>query len=120
MRSSKLEGIAFLLLLVAALCADGLPGLVGPLAALGVAALAGWLVWLAHRIPREGRCKAVYYKTCPNCGAHLDPQEPCDCEREQKESRPGVITTRTANRKDKCKPIYSTPLFYRGKRRLSN
>ena len=20
-----------------------------------------------------------YYRTCPNCGAHLDPGEPCDC-----------------------------------------
>ena len=20
-----------------------------------------------------------YYKTCPFCGAHLDPGEPCDC-----------------------------------------
>lgn len=20
-----------------------------------------------------------YYRTCPDCGAHLDPQEPCDC-----------------------------------------
>lgn len=21
----------------------------------------------------------VYYKTCPHCGAHLDPGEVCDC-----------------------------------------
>ena len=21
----------------------------------------------------------MYYKTCPNCGAHLDPGELCDC-----------------------------------------
>lgn len=21
-----------------------------------------------------------YYNTCPNCGANLDPGEPCDCE----------------------------------------
>lgn len=20
-----------------------------------------------------------YYRTCPDCGAHLDPGEPCDC-----------------------------------------
>lgn len=22
----------------------------------------------------------MYYKTCPKCGAHLDPGERCDCE----------------------------------------
>lgn len=22
----------------------------------------------------------AYYQTCPECGAHLDPGEPCDCE----------------------------------------
>ena len=26
----------------------------------------------------------AYYSTCPDCGAHLDPGEPCDC-REEKE-----------------------------------
>lgn len=24
--------------------------------------------------------KHAEYKTCPECGAHLDPQERCDCE----------------------------------------
>ncbi len=24
----------------------------------------------------------MYYKTCPHCGAHLDPGERCDCKRE--------------------------------------
>ena len=28
----------------------------------------------------------AYYKTCPNCGAHLDPQERCDCA-EKEESK---------------------------------
>lgn len=23
-----------------------------------------------------------YYRTCPYCGAHLDPGERCDCQRE--------------------------------------
>lgn len=27
----------------------------------------------------------AYYKTCPNCGAHLDPGETCDCETEEVE-----------------------------------
>ena len=22
------------------------------------------------------------YRTCPECGAHLDPEEKCDCEKE--------------------------------------
>ena len=25
-----------------------------------------------------------YYKTCPHCGAHLDPGERCDCKDEKK------------------------------------
>lgn len=26
-----------------------------------------------------------YYKTCPECGAHLDPCEKCDCQEEDEE-----------------------------------
>ena len=26
-----------------------------------------------------------YYKTCPECGAHLDPGEKCDCQEEAEE-----------------------------------
>lgn len=26
-----------------------------------------------------------YYRTCPNCGAHLDPCETCDCQNAEKE-----------------------------------
>ena len=22
----------------------------------------------------------TYYRTCPDCGAHLDPEEKCDCQ----------------------------------------
>lgn len=25
-----------------------------------------------------------YYKTCPHCGAHLDPGEVCDCREKEK------------------------------------
>ncbi len=25
-----------------------------------------------------------YYRVCPNCGAHLDPDEACDCQHETK------------------------------------
>lgn len=29
-------------------------------------------------------CKE-YFNTCPHCGAHLDPGEPCDCRETEKE-----------------------------------
>lgn len=32
-----------------------------------------------------------YYRTCPNCGAHLDPCESCDCDK--KETALGVSST---------------------------
>ena len=28
-----------------------------------------------------------FYKTCPRCGANLDPGELCDCEQEEKRIR---------------------------------
>lgn len=39
----------------------------------------------------------AYYNTCPNCGANLDPGEPCDCEkeREDREEFYRSITKRT-------------------------
>lgn len=44
---------------------------------------------------REGGCfwedvhRAVkpYYRTCPKCGAHLDPGEVCDCMKKKSRSR---------------------------------
>lgn len=32
-----------------------------------------------------------YYKTCPRCGAHLDPGETCDCVR--KELKAAIMST---------------------------
>ncbi len=29
----------------------------------------------------------AYYNTCPNCGANLDPGEPCDCEKEKEKEK---------------------------------
>lgn len=54
---------------------------------------------------REGGCfwedvhRAVkpYYRTCPKCGAHLDPGEVCDCMK--KKPLPALPTPRTANNK---------------------
>lgn len=36
------------------------------------------------------RIDFMYYKTCPHCGAHLDPGESCDCKRE---AAPGAANT---------------------------
>lgn len=33
-----------------------------------------------------------YYKTCPLCGAHLDPGESCDC-RDKEEAARGAANT---------------------------
>lgn len=33
----------------------------------------------------------MYYKTCPECGAHLDPGEKCDCLKEAKK-RAGYLS----------------------------
>lgn len=33
-----------------------------------------------------------YYKTCPLCGAHLDPGESCDC-RDKEEAARGATNT---------------------------
>ena len=33
-----------------------------------------------------------YYKTCMYCGAHLDPGETCECEKERTADKPTVQT----------------------------
>lgn len=30
------------------------------------------------------------YRECPNCGAHLDAGEPCDCTNKEREPRPAA------------------------------
>ena len=32
--------------------------------------------------------KRTYFKTCPHCGARLDPGEKCDCRKAKAEARP--------------------------------
>ena len=44
-----------------------------------------------------------YYKTCPHCGAHLDPCEVCECK---EEAAPGTRNTKAANRTDCNHTIY--------------
>ena len=33
-----------------------------------------------------------FYKTCPHCGANLDPGERCDCQ-DKEETAPGATNT---------------------------
>lgn len=33
------------------------------------------------------------FRTCPLCGAHLDPGERCDCQDEKEEAPPNVRST---------------------------
>ena len=30
------------------------------------------------------------YRECPNCGAHLDAGEPCDCAQKERDPRPAA------------------------------
>lgn len=30
------------------------------------------------------------YRECPNCGAHLDAGEPCDCTHKERDPRPAA------------------------------
>jgi len=41
----------------------------------------------------------MYFKTCEECGAHLDPGERCDCEKNEK-ARPGRRTDSKNNSLD--------------------
>lgn len=43
----------------------------------------------------------AYFNTCPNCGANLDPGEPCDCvenkQREEEEIRKSLSVDKKTN-----------------------
>lgn len=41
----------------------------------------------------------AYYNVCSNCGAHLDPGEPCDCKREQEKQSEFFAQRMRANRR---------------------
>ncbi len=40
----------------------------------------------------------AYYRTCPSCGANLDPGEVCDCRTNEKERPPRCIGTTPGKR----------------------
>ena len=39
-----------------------------------------------------------YYRTCPDCGAHLDAGERCDCLEEQNRNKTGTTNNEKFNR----------------------
>ncbi|MEA4955886.1 MAG: hypothetical protein VB096_10325 [Pseudoflavonifractor sp.] len=50
-----------------------------------------------------------YYRTCPACGANLDPGETCDCI---KDAAPGATNTQDGKAEQiSSKPNYSTPIL---------
>ncbi len=40
------------------------------------------------------------YKTCPYCGAHLDPGETCDCQKETAQSDQGEGNSSEQSKKE--------------------
>lgn len=53
----------------------------------------------------------TYYRTCPHCGAHLDPGERCDCQ--DKKTAPGAANT--GDRKDESATNTFAPIVPGGK-----
>lgn len=49
----------------------------------------------------------MYYKTCPNCGAHLDPGEICDCSEKEK----GRPVRKAPDGQEKRQGIVSVPIL---------
>lgn len=50
---------------------------------------------------------SIPYKVCPNCGAHLDPGERCDCEQQHADPAPkstGEYADKPATETPKTKP----------------
>ena len=41
-------------------------------------------------LQKEGGITMAYYRTCEWCGAHLDPQETCECREDGIEKAPGM------------------------------
>ena len=69
-----LEAVALALILALCLLADGIMNAYGPAAFAAVA----FVVLITAEILRR-IANMPYYRTCPHCGANLDPGESCDC-----------------------------------------
>lgn len=68
-----MSALLFILFIIAAAAVDS-----SPLA--GVVCLEALVILCL--LNKEGRRTSMGYKTCPYCGAHLDPGETCDCQDE--------------------------------------
>nr|DAF06736.1 MAG TPA: zinc-ribbon containing domain protein [Caudoviricetes sp.] len=69
-----LEAVALALILALCLLADGIMNAYGP----AVFAAVAFVVLITAEILRR-IANMPYYRTCPHCGANLDPGESCDC-----------------------------------------
>lgn len=69
-----LEAVALALILALCLLADGIMNAYGPAVFSAVA----FVVLITAEILRR-IANMPYYRTCPHCGANLDPGESCDC-----------------------------------------
>lgn len=82
----RLEGVALALILALCLLADGIMDAYGP----AVFAVVASVVLIAAEILRR-IANMPYYRTCPHCGAHLDPGESCDCRAALEQEAFGLI-----------------------------
>lgn len=57
----------------------------------------------------EGAGGLSYYRTCPHCGAHLDPGERCDCRAPADVQTFGHLTKKTARSADTTTDGKETP-----------
>lgn len=48
----------------------------------------------------------TYYRTCPHCGAHLDPGERCDC-RDNEKTAPRAANTQSGKREQDSQSLVS-------------
>lgn len=57
----------------------------------------------------------MYYKTCPHCGAHLDPDEQCDCQ----DIKEALSMERSTRPVAKTKRIIYSHNYFMAERNLS-
>lgn len=120
MKASTLESLAFCLILGVGVCADSLAETpTGMAVFLGGVALSSILIHAAHpKVHNRERDRTKAHSTY-KCAPAVPPPLPNETPlREQKKSRCGGRTPQRQGKTDT--QIYFTPLFYRGKRRMSN
>lgn len=50
--------------------------------------------------------KHPYYHTCPLCGANLDPNESCDCQKDNTSSDPNVTEKSDGSKNERMNKHY--------------